>query len=61
MGNQKVINLLDRITTQAIKFRTKNWIEMNDDTPGTFNTNSRTKFKTTMLKSCLCDYSMHSY
>ena len=39
------------------KFITKNWIEMNDDSRGTYNANSHNKFKTTMLKSSLCNYS----
>ena len=30
---------------------------MNDDSCGTYNTNSQIKFKTSMLKSSLCDYS----
>ena len=36
---------------------TKDWVEINDDTRGTYNTNSQIKFKTSMLKSSLCDYS----
>ena len=39
------------------KFRTKNWVEINDESRGTCNVNSQIKFKTTMLKSSLCDYS----
>ena len=30
---------------------------MNDDARGTYNTNSQIKFKTTMMKSSLCNYS----
>ena len=29
---------------------------MNDDARWTYNTNSQIKFKTSMSKSCLCDY-----
>ena len=29
----------------------------NDDSRGTYNTNSQIKFKTSMLRSSLCDYS----
>ena len=36
---------------------TKNWVEINDDAHVTYNTNSQIKFKTTMPKSSLCDYS----
>ena len=45
------------MTHQPSKFRTKNWIEINDKSRGTYNVNSQIKFKTTMLKSILCDYS----
>ena len=33
------------------------WVEINDDARGMYNTSSQIKFKTTMLKSHLCDYS----
>ena len=39
------------------KFRAKNWVEINDGSRGTYNTNSQIKFKASMLKSRLCDYS----
>ena len=39
------------------KFRTKNWVEINDESRGTYNTGTQIKFKTTMLKSSLRDYS----
>ena len=35
----------------------KTWIETNDDSCGTYNTNSQFKFKTSILSSGLCDYS----
>ena len=41
---------------QPFKFRTKTWVEINDDSRGTHNVNSQNKFKTTMFKSSLCDY-----
>ena len=31
MEYQKIANLLDNTWNQATKFRTKNWIEINDD------------------------------
>ena len=49
-------NLLDSTPNQPSKFRTKNWVEINDDLRGTYNTSSQIKFKTLMLKSSLCDY-----
>ena len=57
MEYQKIIDLLDNTSNQPSKFRTKNWIEINDQSRGTYNTNSDIRFKTTMLKSSLCDYS----
>ena len=57
MEYQKIANLLDNevISNQLSKFRTRNWVEVNDDSRGTY-TNADIKFKTTMLKSDLCDY-----
>ena len=52
-----MINLLDNTSNQLSKFRTKNWIEINDQSRGVYNTNSDIRFKTTMLKSSLYYYS----
>ena len=57
MEYQKIANLLDDASNQRFKFKTKNWVEINDESRGTYNVNSQGKFKTTMLKSSLCDYS----
>ena len=57
MESKKIINFLDNTSNQAFKFRTKNWIEISDDSKRTYKINSQIKFKTTMLKSSLCDYS----
>ena len=57
MEYQKLLNLLDNQPNQPLKFRTKNWFEINDESRGTYNVNSQIKLKTTMLKSSLCDYS----
>ena len=58
MEHQKIANLLDDASSnQPSKFKTKNWVEVNDESRGTYNVNSQIKFKTTMLKSSLCDYS----
>ena len=57
MENQKIINLLDNMSNQSSKFRTKNWVEINDESRGTHNINSQIKFKTAMLKPSLCDCS----
>ena len=57
MEYQKIINLLDNTPNQPTKFRTKTWVEINDDSRGTYNTNSQIKFKASVLRSSLCDYS----
>ena len=57
MEYQKITNLLDNAPNKLSKFITKNWVEINYESRGTYNTKAQTKFKTTMLKSSLCDYS----
>ena len=57
MEYQKVINLLENTPNQPTKFRRKTWVEINDDSRETYNTNSQIKFKTSILRSSLCDYS----
>ena len=42
---------------QPSKFKAKNWVEINDESRGTYNVNSLIKFKTTMLKFSSYDYS----
>ena len=56
MQHQKIKNLLDNATNQPSKIRTKNWAEINDKSRGTYNTNNQIKFRNSMLKSSLCDY-----
>ena len=56
MEYQKTANLIDT-SNQPSKFRTRNWVEINDESRGAYNVNSQVTFKTTMLKSSLCDYS----
>ena len=57
MEYQKISTLIDGASNQPSKFRTKNWVEINDESRRTYNVNSQIKFKTTMLRSILCDYS----
>ena len=56
MEYQKITNLLNNASNQPPKFKTKNWVEINDGPRGVYNINSQIKFKTIMLKSSLCDY-----
>ena len=57
MEYQKIANLIDDTPNQPSKFRTRNWVEINDESRGAYNVNSQIKFKNTMLKSSLYDYS----
>ena len=57
MEYQKIANLIDDTSNTPSKFRTKSWVEINDESRGTYNVNGQIKFKNTMLKSSLCDYS----
>ena len=51
MEYRKIINFLENAPNQPIKFRTKHWVEINDDARGTYNTNSQIIIKTSKLKS----------
>ena len=42
-------------SNQPSKFRTRTWVEINDESRGTYNSND-IKFKTTIRRSNLCDY-----
>ena len=49
--------MLENTPHQPTKFRTKNWVEINDESSGTYNTSNQIRFKTSMLRTSLCDYS----
>ena len=51
MEHQKIIKFSDNTPNEPTKFRTKNWVEINDESRGTNNTNSQIRFKTSMLSS----------
>ena len=55
MEYQKIANLLNDESNKPSKFRTRNWVEINDESRGTY-TGDDFKFKTTMLRSNLFDY-----
>ena len=55
MEDQKIANLLESTSDNLSKFRTGNWVEINDESRGDY-ANSDIRFKTTMLRSNLCDY-----
>ena len=57
MEYQKMANLLNDASNKPSKFRTKNWVEINDDIRGEYSPNKQIRFNTAMLRSSLCDYS----
>ena len=57
MEYQKIANLLDSASNQPSKFRTKSWVETNDESRGTYSVNRQINFKTSKLRSSLFDYS----
>ena len=57
MEYEKIANLLGDESNKISKFKTRKWIEINDDSIGTYNPGSQIKFIATMIKSSLCDYS----
>ena len=53
---QKLANLLIDESNKSSKFRTRNWVEINDHIRGAYSSNKKIRFKTAMLRSSLCDY-----
>ena len=45
MEYQIIIDTLENSQNQLAKFWTKNWVEVNDESRGTYNTDSHIKFK----------------
>ena len=56
MEYQKIVHLLDDTTNQpSKKLRTRNWVEINDESKVKHD-NSNVRFKTSMIRSNLCHY-----
>ena len=56
MEYQKIENLLNDESNKPSKFKTRNWVEINDEARGTYSPNKQIKFKTAVLRSSSCDY-----
>ena len=56
MKYQKITNFLDNASNQSSKFRARNLVEINYSERGAYSHNEEIWFKTTMLRSSLCDY-----
>ena len=57
MKYQKIANLLNDESNEPSKFRTKHWVEIDDDVRSAYSPNKQIIFKRSMLRSNLCDYS----
>ena len=55
--NNKINNLLDSEHDEVPRFITKKWIEVQSQSGSTYNTSKPIRFKTSMLRSDLCNYS----
>ena len=54
---QKIINLANNNPNQSSKFRTRNWVEIHDESQRTSNVSNQIKFKTSRIRLNLCNYS----
>ena len=57
MEYQKIANLSNDESRKPSKRRTRNWVEINDEARSPYSPNKQIRFKTSMLRSNLCDYS----
>ena len=57
MGYNKITTLLGKLDKDEIpKFTTIKWIEILDQSNGTYNKNNDIRFKTNQLRNDLCDF-----
>ena len=56
MEYQRIIKLFNHAPNQPFKFRTKDWVEIKDDSSGTYSEYNQIRFKNSMLRPILCDY-----
>ena len=55
MEYQKIATLLNDESNKPSKFRTRNWVEINDEIRGAYSLNKQIRFKTAMLRSSISD------
>ena len=60
MEYQKIANLLESTSDNLSKFRTRNWVEINDESRANY-ANSDIRFKTTMLSLIYVIMQIHTY
>ena len=58
MELKKIVNFLDTISDNKdqLKFVTKKWVEVYDQSQENYNPNKEIRIKTSMLRSDLCDF-----
>ena len=57
MEYQKIVNLLGTISNTVPRFVTKKWVEVHDQPGGAYSINKQIRYKTSMVRTDLCDYS----
>ena len=57
MEFNKINNLLVSAHNEVPRFVTKKWIEVQSQSGSTYNTSKPIRFKTSLLRPDLCDYS----
>ena len=57
MEYKKITNLLGNTSDKVPRFITKKWIEIHDQSAGTYNNNKQMRFKTSMLRFDFCNFS----
>ena len=57
MECQKIINLQGTTSDNVPRFNTKKWIDVHDQSGVLYNINKQIRFKTSMLRCDICDYS----
>ena len=61
MEYQKIMNLLDDTTNQQSKFRTKNWVKINDQSRGSYSIRNQIKLNTSMIRLIYVIIVMYTY
>ena len=56
MEYQKIINLPDTTSDHVPRINTRKWIEVHEQSGKSCNINKQIRFKTSMLRSDICDY-----
>ena len=57
METQKIVNLLNSSENGYLKFATKKWYIIDNETKGGYSHENPIKFLTSSIESSLCDYS----